>query len=250
MDIYRFQIGQHLKVHSFNSTDPRQRAHPAPPALMLICHGLYTNSSGTVRVPDSPQVRFATEHGKPNDNIDHKYFRELIQCGLGSALQYDFKVTAGGNPVCNYFLGKGEPDMTKGATARARLSYDKAERMKHPTEFNAKRIGKVRVLSSAYVENLLKLAEELEKEKTAKEAQERQRQRQLARMMRDSDSDNEDKEEAAPPRAPGESLTDTFDFATVRASCQTLSDVFASIATVPAPNYDYLLCAFCREFSD
>jgi hypothetical protein len=207
MQIYTHALGAHLKVHSFEKTPPAERANAVPPALMLVCHGIYQGTTGTTPVPAAPRVHFAVQHGHANGNIDARWFQDLITEGLPSALEFDFKyVEAAQAQVTNYFLGKGEPDRAKGAGPAEWLGYVKADRLPHPSGYQDHKVKEVGILSSSYVENIMRFAES--KQKTA-----------------------------------------TFDFATVRRSCRNLSDVFGSMAINPPPNYEYLLCAFCRELA-
>jgi len=165
MPIYHHIQGPYLKVHSFNATAPAQRPAASPPALILVCHGIYQTGTGEVRLPAQPQIRFAVEHGRPNDNIDAKWFQDIITMGLNSALEYDFKHPSQGTAT-NYFLGKGEPDKQKGATPADWLGFDKDDRLGHPNAYSARNVGKVGVLSTSYAENLMRFAESKQKTDT------------------------------------------------------------------------------------
>ncbi len=158
MEIHRTIVGSHLKIHSFNKQAPGDRTKPAPTAIILVCHGLYSDAiTEKVRLPKG--VKFAAKHGHPNDQIDYQWFQSIIDCGVASAVEYDFKVFEETGETWNYYLGKGEPDKKKGTSARELMSYDKNDRLPHPNFYSARNISEVTVLSSAYVENIMRYAE-------------------------------------------------------------------------------------------
>jgi hypothetical protein len=128
----------------------------------LICHGLYSQAiTEKVKLPKG--VRFAAKHGYANDKVDFKWFQDIIDCGVNSAVEYDFKVFEQSGETWNYYLGKGEPDEKKGSSAKELMSYDKKDRLPHPQGYTATDIAEVKVLSSAYVENIMRYAESRKK---------------------------------------------------------------------------------------
>lgn len=167
MNIHTHLLGAHLKVQSFNAVPPAQRTRPAPPALVLVCHGVFVpDGTAAITVPSGIEVRFAVPHGRANENTDTKFYKDLIGMGLQSALQYDFKHLPDGSTVPDYALGKGEPDPGKGSTPAEMMAYDKDDRPHHPVVFDPRQIGQVEVVSAAYIENIQLLAASLKKTDT------------------------------------------------------------------------------------
>lgn len=209
MTTHIFPLGPHLKVHSKNAVPPTERTAPAPPYLIVLCHGFARQGTGTIQVPAKlPELRFATPHGVAHET-DYQWFESLVKDGV--SLEYDFKYLAeAGSDVVNYYLGKGTPKPSADTDPGTWLGYSKEDRLKKAYGYDMRNYKNNDVVSSAYAYNM---------------------------MLFDP-----------PGRFGGNKPEYQFDMCTLRKSCTSLSDLFSSLVTANASIvYSHVLCAFCRE---
>jgi hypothetical protein len=158
MDIYTTSLGTCLKVHSFISTNPTERAQANPRALIVLCHGFYLGRTETIEVPHNlPELRFAVEHTQAHAT-SHTEWTELLTNDLGAGLRWEYKhVVRPGERITNYFLGKREPRQGElGTSPKTWTQYAAAAKVGKSPGYIRGNIQANEVISSGFVQNIMR----------------------------------------------------------------------------------------------
>lgn len=196
--MYTHPLGNHLWVHSKLDKAPTARDGEGPHQLVVVCHGYYSDGTGTTQVPASPpEIYFASAEGQPHMSHLGKDIIDFVKNGIEP--KYDFEHPAAPNSnIIDIKLGKGAPDR------QGTFTRDGKRKIASGNWY--KEAGDNSYVNKAYGKHLM--------------------------------------------GAPGHLVKNrdySFDVATIRKSCDSLSKAFASLRSCPNAPYTQICFLMCRE---